>query len=108
MSLSKPIFFLLTLCALSATLGAQGVKSELRPLAFTALDTNKDGKLSAAEARVDPDLYSAFESLDVNQDGFLSPDEFNAWPRALHASNAGRDPTTVPGGSAGAQHMPSN
>jgi hypothetical protein len=47
--------------------------------------------------------------LDSNHDGYLSPEEFQAWPRALKTkSTAARDPATVPGGSAGAQHMPPN
>jgi hypothetical protein len=51
-------------------------------------------------------LYDAFDTLDVNHDGFLSPAEFQAWPRALKTTDpAKRDPGTVPGGSAGAQHM---
>jgi hypothetical protein len=41
-------------------------------------------------------------------DGFLSPQEFAAWPRALKTKDATHDPTTVPGGSAGSQHMPAN
>jgi Ca2+-binding EF-hand superfamily protein len=90
------------------TLVAQGTHSELKPIAFSTLDTNKDGKISPSEARADPDLYASFEMLDVNHDGFLSPQEFQAWPRALKTKDATRDPTTVPGGSAGSQHMPAN
>ena len=88
-----------------ATLCAQGVRSELKPVAFSTVDTNKDGKVSLSEARADPDLEMAFDMLDLNHDGFLSPKEFQAWPRALKES-AARDPTTAPSGSAGAQHMP--
>ncbi len=93
----------------SATICAQDAKSELKPIAFSTLDTNKDGKLSLAEARADADLYASFAMLDLNQDGYLTPDEFKAWPRALAPTQAAvRDPTTVPGGSSGSQHMPSN
>jgi Ca2+-binding EF-hand superfamily protein len=96
---------LLFTCTAAETLFAQGVRSELKPVAFSALDTNKDGKLSLREAHADPDLEMAFEMLDANHDGYLSPKEFQAWPRALKDS-AVRDPTTAPSGSAGAQHMP--
>ena len=93
-------------CAPCGLLLAQSSRSELKPIAFAALDTNKDGKISPSEARADPDLYASFEMLDVNHDGFLSPHEFQAWPRAMKTKDAASDPATVPGGSAGAQHMP--
>ena len=88
------------------TLFAQGVRSELKPLAFSTLDTNKDGKISLQEARADPDLSMSFEMLDLNHDGFLTPAEFQAWPRAMKTNTPARDPSTAPSGSAGAQHMP--
>lgn len=85
---------------------AQG-HSELQPVAFAALDTNHDGKISKKEALAAPDLSDAFDKLDLNHDGFLSPAEFQAWPRALKSKDAvPLDPSTGPGGSAGAQHMP--
>jgi|HubBroStandDraft_1064217.scaffolds.fasta_scaffold791363_1 hypothetical protein len=85
---------------------AQSARPELKPVAFATLDTNQDGKISRQEALAAPDLYDAFDSLDLNHDGFLSPAEFQAWPRALKSSDtAVRDPSTAPGGSAGAQHM---
>jgi Ca2+-binding EF-hand superfamily protein len=86
---------------------AQDTRPELKPVAFATLDTNKDGKISRQEALAAPDLYDAFDKLDVNHDGFLSPAEFQAWPRALKPKDpVVRDPSTAPGGSAGAQHMP--
>jgi Ca2+-binding EF-hand superfamily protein len=92
---------------LASTLWAQGAQSELKPLAFSAVDANKDGKVSLLEARADPELYAEFAALDINQDGFLTPAEFSAWPRAAKTKDVtARDPTTGPGGSAGAQHMP--
>jgi hypothetical protein len=91
----------------SSALWAQGTQSELKPITFNTVDSNKDGKISLTEARVDPELYAEFSMLDVNQDGFLTPAEFAAWPRAAKSKDtAARDPTTGPGGSAGAQHMP--
>ena len=92
-------------CATGGPVFAQGVRTELKPIAFSTLDKNKDGKVSLVEARADPGLYAAFSMLDVNHDGFLTPAEFAAWPRALKTSVT-RDPATAPGGSAGAQHMP--
>jgi hypothetical protein len=86
---------------------AQYARPELKSVAFATLDTNKDGKISRQEALAAPDLYDAFDQLDLNHDGFLSPAEFQAWPRALKSKDAAvRDPSTAPGGSAGAQHMP--
>jgi len=96
-------------CVSGPTLFAQSAAKELKPIAFSTLDTNKDGKISVSEARADPDLYASFDMLDLNHDGFLSPAEFQAWPRAAKATAASApDPATVPGGSAGAQHMPAN
>ncbi len=57
---------LLLTCTACGPLFAQGVGSELKPIAFATLDTDKDGKLSLREARADPGLSMAFETLDVN------------------------------------------
>jgi hypothetical protein len=98
---------LIVTCAACSGVFAQTVGSELKPLAFSTLDTNKDGKLSPAEARADPELAMDFEMLDLNHDGFLTPTEFAAWPRAQKARDpVVRDPATAVSGSAGAQHMP--
>jgi|SRR5580704_9842297 hypothetical protein len=95
--------------ATCGTLFAQGVATEAKPIAFSTLDANHDGKISRSEARADPGLAAEFDMLDLNHDGFLSPEEFQGWSRALKTkSTAARDPATVPGGSAGAQHMPPN
>jgi hypothetical protein len=45
---------------------------------FTALDTNKDGKLSQGEMPKNHRLASHFDMLDVNRDGTLSAAEFAA------------------------------
>jgi Ca2+-binding EF-hand superfamily protein len=100
---------LLVASAACGALFAQGVATEAKPIAFNTLDTNHDGKISRSEARADPELSADFDMLDLNHDGYLSPEEFQAWSRALKTkSTATRDPGTVPGGSAGAQHMPPN
>ena len=106
MKMAVSLTCLLLTCAACEPLLAQGARAELKLLAFSTLDSNKDGKLSLQEARADPGLYAAFEMLDLNHDGFLSPAEFQAWPRALKTDTAVRDPGTAPSGSAGAQHMP--
>jgi hypothetical protein len=43
---------------------------------FAALDVDADGKLSKAEATVDPVLKKNFKSLDADKDGNLSAQEF--------------------------------
>jgi Ca2+-binding EF-hand superfamily protein len=106
MKMAVSLTFLLLACTTGGTLFAQAARSELKPIAFSTLDTNKDGKISLEEARADPGLYEAFAMLDVNHDGFLSPAEFQAWPRALKTKGTAPDPATGPSGSAGAQHMP--
>ncbi len=106
MKTAKGLGSLLLVGAACGTLFAQGVRPELKPIAFSTLDSNKDGRISLEEARAAPDLYASFDMLDLNHDGFLSPVEFQAWPRALKTNVAARDPTTGPSGSAGAQHMP--
>ncbi|MBN9546537.1 MAG: EF-hand domain-containing protein [Alphaproteobacteria bacterium] len=47
-------------------------------LVFTALDANKDGKISKAEAQKNPAVAQMFDQADKNKDGFLSKEEFEA------------------------------
>lgn len=108
MKLAIPLGVLLLASLPCELILAQGTHSELKPIAFSTLDANKDGKISRSEARADPDLEASFDMLDLNHDGFLSRQEFRAWPRAAKIKDASQDPTTVPGGSAGSQHMPAN
>jgi hypothetical protein len=72
---------------------------------FGKADKNGDGSISKDEALHVPDLTSAFEMLDTDMDELVSPDEFALWNRARKVEPP-RDPTTLPSGSAGAQHMP--
>jgi hypothetical protein len=105
----KLAYLLFLACLTCGAVFAQGVATEAKPIAFSTLDTNHDGKISRGEARADPELSADFDMLDLNHDGYLSPEEFQAWSRALKTKSAAvRDPATVPGGSAGAQHMPPN
>jgi hypothetical protein len=46
--------------------------------AFARLDTNHDGKLSAAEAAADPKVQGMWKKLDANNDGTVSEAEFAA------------------------------
>jgi len=59
---------LTALLALSATAGAAD---------FDALDKDKDGVITASEARADPSVAARFAAADKNQDGYLSRAEFN-------------------------------
>lgn len=45
---------------------------------FAALDANKDGKVSQAEAQRNTMVSQDFTDADKNHDGFLSRDEFAA------------------------------
>lgn len=47
-------------------------------LVFTALDANKDGKVSQAEAQRNVMVSQNFAAADTNKDGSLSKDEFAA------------------------------
>ena len=93
-------------CTMPVAGYTQAAKPELQPVDFNRLDANHDGKLSRAEARAEPELDMEFDTLDVNHDGYLSMQEFQAWPRAKKQRIP--DAGTAPGGSSGAQHLPTN
>jgi len=44
---------------------------------FDALDKDKDGLITASEARADATVASRFAAADKNEDGYLSRAEFN-------------------------------
>ena len=46
--------------------------------AFARLDTNHDGKLSAAEAAADPKVHSMWKTFKTSNDGTVSQVEFDA------------------------------
>jgi hypothetical protein len=79
------------------------------PKDFSTLSKNKDGRVSSVEAEARAELHDIFDGLDKNHDGFLTGAEFSAWSGAGNTNDAVPvDPTTGPGGSSGAQHMPKN
>ena len=95
---------LILACILAPVVLAQAAKPELQSLDFNTLDRNHDGRISPREAQADAELALDFATLDQNHDGYLSLAEFQAWPRANKTKTP--DPSTAPGGSSGAQHLP--
>lgn len=65
------------LAAVAMTVSAQENKPPITS-SFDALDANKDGKISASEARKDKGVVARFAEGDKNQDGYLDRDEFKA------------------------------
>ena len=55
------------------------------------LDTDKDGRISKAEAQAAPRLAERFDAIDTNHDGFLTPDELKA-AHARHRGDAQVEP----------------
>ena len=53
-----------------------GDKDKMGSASFEKLDTNKDGKISQAEAAVDATIV--FSTADANGDGYLDTDEWKA------------------------------
>lgn len=76
-------------------------------LDFATADEDGDGNISKQEAGKFADLQASFDLLDVDRNQALSPTEFARFSRAgSPAPKVPADPTTAPGGSAGAQHVP--
>jgi hypothetical protein len=48
------------------------------PAAFSKLDMDKDGRVSAIEAANDSNLAAAFTQADADRDGYLSSAEFQS------------------------------
>jgi hypothetical protein len=100
-----PIALALTIAALvSVETPAAGPKAAKATIDFFDVDANKDGKVSPEEVAYIDDLRASFEVLDANHDQALTPIEYSHWSRA--SKTAAVDPATLPGGSAGSQHMP--
>lgn len=112
MNNSQRIVFILFAAVLCGVVLAQAPVEQKPPLDppridFAAVDLDSNGRISKEESVAVADLESVFDRLDTNQDKWVSPVEFSLWPRAGKTGLPPRDPATVPGGSAGAQHMPS-
>ena len=45
---------------------------------FSAIDADKDGRISPSEASADPKIADKFVAADANKDGYLDPAEFQA------------------------------
>ncbi len=60
----------------AAVAGDDGNKDKMGSSSFTKLDTNKDGRISQAEAAVDSTIV--FSTADANGDGYLDNDEWKA------------------------------
>jgi Ca2+-binding EF-hand superfamily protein len=68
-----------TLMLLPATLHAQSSIVAQVEARFKAADTNKDGKLSKAEAKAKmPRIYSNFDRIDADKDGLVTLDQIKA------------------------------
>ena len=57
---------------------ATAAQAQDAALVFAALDTNKDGRVSQAEAQRNTMVSQGFADTDKNRDGFLSREEFVA------------------------------
>lgn len=69
----------------TATTAASGVKAKN----FSKLDTNADGRISAAEANADTKLSGGFASLDADHDGYLSQSEYTTGAATMGSDNTG-------------------
>ena len=79
------------LLPLSAAMAADQYDSKEKAgmgMSFDKLDTNRDGKISQAEASADTDLV--FTSADVNGDGYLDKSE---WRKHEKAEKGATSPT---------------
>jgi len=71
----------------------QVAASDKSSAAFSKLDTDKDGRISAIEAANDSKVSAAFTQADMDKDGYLSREEF----KSLSSGSAGRMPSdTMP------------
>src|SRR5262245_48155178 len=58
------------------------------PAAFSKLDADKDGRVSAIEAANDSKLAAAFTQADTDKDGYLSSSEFQSLGGAASQSSS--------------------
>jgi len=67
------------------------LNSDISMATFQHLDTNHDGRVSAAEARADSSFNDRFSTLDTDRNGYVSNDELTA----ASSNNTGTASTTT-------------
>lgn len=67
------------------------LNSDISISTFNHLDTNHDGRVSAAEARADSSFNDRFSTLDADRNGYVSNDELTAGS----SNNTGTASTTT-------------
>ena len=91
MRLAQSLFFLVA-AALALAVGASYAEDKVgrdkNDPGFNALDKNKDGYISRAEAKGNPTLAAKFNDADKNHDGKLSRAEYLAVMTKQDASTA--------------------
>jgi len=70
--------FAIGTCALVAISASRAQAADQGQPTFDALDKDKDGVITASEARAHPAIAARFADADKNQDGYLSRAEFNS------------------------------
>jgi Ca2+-binding EF-hand superfamily protein len=63
----------------------KAAKEKMHDRHMARMDTDRDGKISRAEAASHPRLAENFDRIDTNGDGFLSKDELKAAHKARAA-----------------------
>lgn len=57
-----------------------------KPLLWTQLDANVDGRISASEARANADFNTRFASIDSDRDGFVDETEYRSHDKTMDKS----------------------
>lgn len=55
-----------------------------------AIDTDRNGMISRAEAQASPELAAGFDAIDANRDGQITPAELRAWNKGRGTRNETR------------------
>jgi Ca2+-binding EF-hand superfamily protein len=76
-----PALLLVGAVAVVAVFSSHARAQEQGLPSFDTLDKDKDGLVTATEARSSPAIAARFAEADKNQDGFLSRAEFNSIAR---------------------------
>jgi len=73
-------------------------KSTMAPATFESLDINRDGRISATEARTHRDLSAAYRDAVTDADKGMSKSEFDSWA-ASRANKSTAPRSTTPDAS---------